>query len=1148
MKHNPTLLSLVFYSLWTATLLPGQSLPTASSPSTARSEEDEVVRLSPFVVSEDSSIGYRATSTLAGSRLRTPLRDVGSAIQVITSEFLEDTGATSAAELLSYTLNTEVGGAQGNFAGGGFDSSGNRTDQNGARINPESNQRIRGLGAATLTRDFFLTNIPFDSYNSSQVTINRGPNSILFGVGDPSGIIENSLNKASLAKSFGSVSARYGRNDSFRSAIDLNQVLIDERLAVRVAGLYEQQNFNQKPAYERDRRVYAAMEGVLFKNEKSSFLDRTVLRASFEQGELKSNPPMVIPPRSSFHAWWAPSTTNFAQYSGVTPPANHTTNHVSQYTVSLTKTPSGITTANTPNVAWTTIFDQGTLIFPQPGATVPNAATATFPGAQGLQGRLTLRPGNIRYEYFSTQAPEGENYGVGFVLPTIQDRSVFDYRKNSFAGNTSLVDRDFKTYNVALEQLFFRDRRAGIEVAFDKQEWTPSWRMPVDDSLISVYSNADVAIDISERLGTGDPNPNLGRPFVRLFDFGGYRTQRIDRDAARATAFYELDFAKTFNDGWAKWLGKHTLTGFWGTQRATNEFRNFRATWDSDAINWATQGWGNPQTGFFRTVTSLVYLGPSALTASGPGGVRLSPVDVAVPNNGDVYNIWYQGATGKSGFDAVIRSNDFRVSVVPFTGNKTRNKIDSQAFTIQSRFFNDHIVALAGWRKDEASSFERLTTEQLLALTGTASRSDSNGIFKEENYILQGAPTSVEEGRTFTGSVVAHIPTKYTSFLPFNPALSLHYGQSENFSPAGLRRSVYLDLLAPPVGDTKEYGVSVDLGKKHFIRFNWFESKSAGADSGFNASLITSRTQYRLDRMVVEPLNAGWTFAQNKAAMLVGVTGPDPIPGITSYAQLEDTIRRLIPDEIMSQLDYRVTQVNGTYRVESNTFGGQVATAAVQAKGFEIDLVSNPTPNWRLMFNVAKQETVQSDSAADAKRLADTIQANLDQSGLSNLRVSPTFNAPETVFGEWNRIVLVPLNGILARDGTISLEQRKWRANFVSTYRFSRNSFLKGVEIGGGVRWQDKVGIGYGQLYSPQTGITPDLSKPYFAPAEWNGDVWCSYRRKLTEKINWKVQLNVRNAFGDDTDIPVKANPDGSIAVIRIPNETTWFLTNTFEF
>jgi hypothetical protein len=40
------------------------------------------------------------------------LKDVGSAISVVTSEFLKDTGATDSKSLLQYTTNTEVASIQ----------------------------------------------------------------------------------------------------------------------------------------------------------------------------------------------------------------------------------------------------------------------------------------------------------------------------------------------------------------------------------------------------------------------------------------------------------------------------------------------------------------------------------------------------------------------------------------------------------------------------------------------------------------------------------------------------------------------------------------------------------------------------------------------------------------------------------------------------------------------------------------------------------------------------------------------------------------------------------------------------------------------------------------------------------------------------
>ncbi len=54
--------------------------------------EDEVFELSPFEIDASQDSGYRATNTLAGSRLNTQLKDVAASISVLTSEFMEDIG------------------------------------------------------------------------------------------------------------------------------------------------------------------------------------------------------------------------------------------------------------------------------------------------------------------------------------------------------------------------------------------------------------------------------------------------------------------------------------------------------------------------------------------------------------------------------------------------------------------------------------------------------------------------------------------------------------------------------------------------------------------------------------------------------------------------------------------------------------------------------------------------------------------------------------------------------------------------------------------------------------------------------------------------------------------------------------------------
>ena len=126
----------------------------------AQEGSEEVFELSPFSVSAEENEGYRAISTLAGTRLRTPLKDIAGAVQVVTEEFLEDTSSTNIEDLFLYTTNTEVSGPDGNFGAGGGD-----------RRDPNGRARVRGLAEPDRTRNFFLSDIGLDTYNLDRVTI-----------------------------------------------------------------------------------------------------------------------------------------------------------------------------------------------------------------------------------------------------------------------------------------------------------------------------------------------------------------------------------------------------------------------------------------------------------------------------------------------------------------------------------------------------------------------------------------------------------------------------------------------------------------------------------------------------------------------------------------------------------------------------------------------------------------------------------------------------------------------------------------------------------------------------------------------------------------------------------------------------------------
>ena len=138
-------------------------------------------------------------------------------------------------------------------------------------------------------------------------------------------------------------------------------------------------------------------------------------------------------------------------------------------------------------------------------------------------------------------------------------------------------------------------------------------------------------------------------------------------------------------------------------------------------------------------------------------------------------------------------------------------------------------------------------------------------------------------------------------------------------------------------------------------------------------------------------------------------------------------------------------------------------------------------------------------------------------------------------------------------------EVRKWRVNFVTRYEF-QSGFLRGFSMGGSVRWQDRVGIGY-PLVSPRPtvvidGVTysydaSDRTRPFWGPSDIKFDVNFGYKRKLTVRgapITWSVGMSVRNLNAKDELIPIGANADGTIGFFRIPPERNWSVTNSFAF
>jgi outer membrane receptor protein involved in Fe transport len=217
---------------------------------------EEPVVLSPFTVDTSKDEGYRATSTLAGSRINTDLKDVAAPITVLTKQFFDDLGAVGVNDVMNYVANGEGTGSY-TYTNSVLGAPSDEIDQN-----PNTAIRLRGLQAPDFTKDYFYTigsMVGFDTYNLDEVTISRGPNSILAGLGSPAGIINYSPQLAQLDSSKGTIAMRWGSWNDQRVTLDANTVLIKNKLALRVDGAWTDRGFKQQPAYDHDKRLYGTI-------------------------------------------------------------------------------------------------------------------------------------------------------------------------------------------------------------------------------------------------------------------------------------------------------------------------------------------------------------------------------------------------------------------------------------------------------------------------------------------------------------------------------------------------------------------------------------------------------------------------------------------------------------------------------------------------------------------------------------------------------------------------------------------------------------------------------------------------------------------------------------------------------------------------
>jgi hypothetical protein len=483
--------------------VPGRSLAillvvlaeaAAATPTTPPGNGSEVVELSPFTVNTSRDLGYVAENTLAGSRLNTRLRDTASSVSVFTKEFLDDLAITDLRELLEYSVNGEMD----------TNSQGASSEQNriigghALTAGVQSRGLIAGLGL-----DYFPSITPPDPYRVGRFEDARGPNSILFGIGSPGGLLNQSSKSAETHRHTGSL--RYGAGSWSRQRLefDANRVLIRDKLAVAFAALDQENGGWRAFDFQDKERIFGSV--------KYRPLRSLTITA---QGELGRDTTAVI--RS-----FSDSEQVLAWYD------NREARGVDAVTF-------------VPGTAAPTAAMQALGVTGRDGTVGGNNRRAIFIENNGTIFDAVGTFLTNSYNNAAVRAPDGTR-GVTASTLRIYDPSFFPLNGNA-PGPGMYRDQTLRNYTVTLD-------------------WQPVRHLIVN--LAQNYQRTNAVVNLmngNNPLLRGDANRTLGvggppNPFAGRLYFDGTWTRDIhygDSRETRLSASYTLDTK-------SKWFGLHRL-------------------------------------------------------------------------------------------------------------------------------------------------------------------------------------------------------------------------------------------------------------------------------------------------------------------------------------------------------------------------------------------------------------------------------------------------------------------------------------------------------------------------------------------------------------------------------------------------------------
>jgi len=233
---------------------------------TAPAETAETVELSPFQVSGTPNRGYGVSETMTGSRVKTQIIDLPYAVNVMTSEFLQDFGIFELADNV-----TQISSFTGLDVGGNF--------------------VLRGFISTNQLRDGFFRLGRYGSSNIDRMEIIKGSSAAIYGRSSPGGMM-NMISKQPKPQAKQSLSFNYGDYNTQRVTFESTGPLLASKLGqtnyVLTLSNYKRE-FGDDLAKFRNEEYYLAVDHFFADGSKL-----TLMAESFAQNRISPLAPAPV--------------------------------------------------------------------------------------------------------------------------------------------------------------------------------------------------------------------------------------------------------------------------------------------------------------------------------------------------------------------------------------------------------------------------------------------------------------------------------------------------------------------------------------------------------------------------------------------------------------------------------------------------------------------------------------------------------------------------------------------------------------------------------------------------------------------------------------------------------------------------------------